>query len=166
MPEREKTEEMNLLEILNEVAISQTDLLEDRARSLSREFWGDQVDRNKGVELSEKGQLGCRVRTKGDHGSIYLEWYRTQWFKPAGATKAKPRGKYIKKGKKDPFGYNIETLKKMAKPIEAESVVETEKAFRILREQNYCLTQLRKYAKQLEEVNAKWEALSEGDQGE
>jgi len=155
-------EEKDLLAILDAVVKEQSQSLEDRARFLSSEFWEDKRENNKKGKLEDRGHLGCRIRSKGD-GGIYAEWYKTFWVKTSGAEKAKPWGKYIKKGKRDPFGYNIETLKKMAKPIEKDIVVRTEEAFRILREQNYCLTQLRKYAKQLEEANAKWEALSEGE---
>lgn len=145
-----------LLEIISD----QCKMLEDRARSISKSFWLAKYAQNEKSGIFERGHLGCRIRVMGTYGDlIYAEWYKTIWIKPKGASKAKPIAKYIRKAKRDPFGYNIEALKRIAKPIEVEEVLEAEKAFRIIREQNHCLTQLRKYAKKLAEADRQWRNL-------
>jgi hypothetical protein len=139
--------------------------LEERARNLSSKFWSSKLKQGNG-DPSKGGCLGCRIRSRESSGAIYAEWYKTIWVKKQGAEKAKPLGQYVKKGKRDQFGYNMESLKRIAKPVEVDEVLETEKAFRLIRELNHCLIQLRKYAAQTIEVEKKWEALSEGVDGE
>src|SRR5690554_115079 len=129
--------------------------LEARARGVSETFWDEQKEENKKLRLQDRGTMGCRIRVKGENASIYAEWYKTFWVKSGG--KSKPLGKYIKKSKTDQYGYGLPTLERMSKPCEKERVVRAEKAFRVIREQNHCLAQLRKYAQQMVAAEQVWE---------
>lgn len=104
-----------------------------------KNFWEFHIANNDKKPLTEKSQLGCRMRIKGD--SIYLEWYWNYWVNgkdDKGKACRKPISKYISRGKG--FSYPIKTLLKHSAPWEYDMVEQTEAALTLIRRQNHFLS--------------------------
>lgn len=105
-------------------------------------FWKNQIRENAARPITDRSNLSCRMRLKGD--SIYLEWYWNFWVQGKakdGSPCRKPMSKHISRGKG--YSYPIKTLLRHSAEWEYDLVVRTEEALTHIRRQNYYLAQAR-----------------------
>jgi hypothetical protein len=128
------------------------ELLSDYLSDL-KEQAGDSRDRylsfvisgNRGREWKNKNPLVYRVRKEGN--ALMLEWYRTVWKSEKDAKK-KPEHRYIRKrtkprGEGVTYGYDLDSLIRLAPDWAHERTVEVESEAKSLRRQaHYCASML------------------------
>lgn len=133
--------DINLSDYLEILSFQQV-VLHRQAAAHVRAYWENQMYHNQRKPVTDRSQLSCRVRLKGD--SVYPEWYWNYWVpgkNKKGEPCRRPIGKHISRGKG--YSYPIQTLLRHSREWEHELVVKTEEALTLVRRQNHFLVQAR-----------------------